>query len=59
MPLAVENSGARHNPAFLANPPGEQVLRDGAIVVVMGGVNDVRRVELFPKYFFVNLAGKW
>jgi hypothetical protein len=27
------------------NPPGDQVLRDGAIVIVMGDVNDVKRAR--------------
>jgi len=45
MPLAVKNSGARQSPAFLVNPPGEQVLRDGAIVIVMGDINDVKRAR--------------
>jgi voltage-gated potassium channel len=45
VPLAVKNSGAHHNPGFLVNPPGDQVLRDGAIVIVMGDVNDVQRAR--------------
>jgi voltage-gated potassium channel len=45
VPLAVKNSGTHQNPAFLVNPPGDQVLRDGAIVIVMGDVNDVKRAR--------------
>jgi voltage-gated potassium channel len=45
MPLAVKTSGARQSSAFLVNPPGEQILRDGTIVIVMGDVNDVRRAR--------------
>jgi voltage-gated potassium channel len=45
VPLAVKNSGAQQNPAFLVNPPGDQVLLDGAIVIVMGDVNDVKRAR--------------
>jgi voltage-gated potassium channel len=45
VPLAVKNSGGRQTPAFLVNPPGEQVLRDGAIVIVMGDINDVKRAR--------------
>lgn len=45
VPLAVKNSGTQQNPAFLVNPPGDQVLRDGAIVIVMGDVNDVKRAR--------------
>ncbi len=45
VPLAVKNSGQVQTPAFLVNPPGEQVLRDGAIVIVMGDVKDVQRAR--------------
>lgn len=52
MPLAVKNSGARQDQAFQVNPPGEQVLRDGSIVIVMGDINDVKRArdEAQPEY---------
>jgi voltage-gated potassium channel len=42
VPLAVKNSGSRQNPAFQVNPPGEQILREGAIVIVMGDVDNVK-----------------
>jgi voltage-gated potassium channel len=47
VPLALKNSGARqsHGLAFQVNPPGEQVLRDGEIVIVLGDVNDVKRAR--------------
>jgi len=43
--LALKGSGARPGQTFQVNPPGEQVLRDGAIVIVMGDVSDVRRAR--------------
>lgn len=47
MPLALKNCGTPQNPgaAFQVNPPGEQVLRDGEIVIVLGDVNDVKRAR--------------
>ncbi|MFI5072913.1 MAG: hypothetical protein ACHP8A_18715, partial [Terriglobales bacterium] len=47
MPLALKNCGARQSAgsAFQVNPPGEQVLRDGGIVIVLGDVNDVKRAR--------------
>jgi voltage-gated potassium channel len=45
MPLALKNSDSRQNPAFVVNPPGEQVLGVGAIIIVMGDVNDVQRAR--------------
>jgi voltage-gated potassium channel len=43
--LAVKNSGMHPSPAFLVNPPDEQVLQDGTVVIVMGDVNDVQRAR--------------
>jgi hypothetical protein len=31
--------------AFLENPPDEQVLQDGAVAIIMGNVNDVKRAR--------------
>jgi voltage-gated potassium channel len=47
VPLALKNSSVRqgHGPTFQVNPPGEQVLRDGEIVIVLGDVNDVKRAR--------------
>jgi voltage-gated potassium channel len=45
VPLALKNSDPRQTPSFLVNPPGDQVLREGAILVVMGDVNDVQRAR--------------
>jgi voltage-gated potassium channel len=45
VPLAVKNPGARQELSFVMNPPGEQVLRDGTIVIVMGDVTDVKRAR--------------
>lgn len=47
MPLALKNCGARQSAesTFQVNPPGEQVLRDGGIVIVLGDVNDVKRAR--------------
>jgi len=45
VPLAVKNSGTERNPGFLVNPPGDQILPDGAIVIVMGNVDDVKRAR--------------
>jgi voltage-gated potassium channel len=45
LPLAVKDSEAQDDAAFLVNPPGNQILRNGAIVIVMGDVNDVKRAR--------------
>ncbi len=47
VPLALKNSGGKHShgPAFMVNPPGEQVLLDGEIVIVLGDVDDVKRAR--------------
>ncbi|MGH9512380.1 MAG: potassium channel family protein [Terriglobales bacterium] len=47
VPLALKNSGSRQgqNPTFLVNPPGEQPLKDGEIVIVLGDVDDVKRAR--------------
>lgn len=43
--LALKDAGVRPGAAFQVNPPGEQVLRDGSIVIVMGDVKDVQRAR--------------
>ncbi len=45
MPLAVKNFGPREKSGFLANPPGDQIVRGGAIVIVMGDINDVNQAR--------------
>lgn len=43
--LAVKNSSMHPSPAFLVNPPDEQLLQEGAVVIVMGDVDDVKRAR--------------
>jgi voltage-gated potassium channel len=45
LPLAVKNSGQDDNPAFWVNPPETLTLREGAVLVVMGDVENVRRAR--------------
>ncbi|MFB3813469.1 MAG: TrkA family potassium uptake protein [Terriglobales bacterium] len=45
MVLAVKNSGVDPNPAFWVNPPQSLVLREGAVVIVMGDMKDVHRAR--------------
>jgi voltage-gated potassium channel len=45
MPLAVKNCGGDSNPNFWVNPPDVLVLREGAVVIVMGNVEDIRRAR--------------
>lgn len=46
VPLAVKQAAAAQAGAgFVVNPPGEQLLRDGTIVIVMGDVDAVKRAR--------------
>jgi len=42
MVLAVKNSGVDPHPSFFVNPPETLVLCEGAVVIVMGDVNEVK-----------------
>jgi voltage-gated potassium channel len=45
LPLAVKNSGQDPNPNFWVNPPDILVVRGGAVIIVMGNVDDLRRAR--------------
>lgn len=45
VPLAVKNLVTARHPSFVLNPPGEQILLDGTVVIVMGDMNDVKRAR--------------
>lgn len=45
VPLAVKQAAAQAGAGFVVNPPGEQLLRDGTIVIVMGDVDAVKRAR--------------
>ena len=45
VPLAVKQAAAPPRSSFVVNPPGEHVLGDGTIVIVMGDVDDVKRAR--------------
>ena len=45
MPLAVKSTSAEGSHDFLVNPPENLVLRAGAVLIVMGDVEEVRRAR--------------
>lgn len=45
LPLAVKTSDSRSSHEFIVNPPGDQLLREGSIVIVMGDISDVKRAR--------------
>lgn len=45
LPLAVKTSDSRSSHEFIVNPPGDQILREGSIVIVMGDISDVKRAR--------------
>jgi voltage-gated potassium channel len=45
VPLAVKQVTVKPGADFVVNPPGEQLLREGTIVIVMGDVDAVKRAR--------------
>jgi voltage-gated potassium channel len=45
LPLAVKSSTGEHRHDFMVNPPDTLALQDGAVLIVMGDVEEIRRAR--------------
>jgi voltage-gated potassium channel len=50
MPLAVKTSSGEHRHDFMVNPPENLTLQKGAVVIVMGDVEEIRRAREDAKH---------
>ena len=57
MPLAVKTSVGEHRHDFLVNPPDTLALQAGAVLIVMGDVEEIRRARRDAQHAAPNVTG--